>query len=324
MKRKLFIGLLLSILIVMLTACGGESSEATQSQPVPTVAAAEETATEPAPAEPAATEPAPAPEEVTEPAAEEEAPVTMPDTPYYIPLPETIGEATYAYDRWDEEQQIAEIYYQDADQETLEEYLYYCAACGLYASKRELEGDLTAYYLAPMGQAYWGAVYLDQEKGQLVLLTEVNDGVIGQAQLDAYLAYYEQELSFPAEFGKNVFPQFYASIGEPQPKGMIGESVDYVFDGAPFWAEMYFGVTYQEVRKYLDEMLLCGFDIWIVTAALDDNDVIQTMVLQLSNGDADVVLSYDVADEDAFIYYESGTMWTLLYGEDYVRYIPQR
>lgn len=243
---------------------------------------------------------------------------------FYLPLLQTIGDAKYDRVAADGSG-YANIIYNNGSLEALREYLFYCAACGLYSREVTLSNGLTVYYLHPMGVPYKGAVYLDPETSQLIINTEIIENMLEADELEAHMAYYDQELSFPASFGKNVFPQFYASINAPRPQvGRSGSEVDYVFDGGKFWNEMYWDVSYTAVRKYLDEMLLCGFETWVVTGDMDDNGALQTTVLQLSNGDADIVLTYDAADGDVSIYYESGTMWTLLDGENYTRYIPQR
>lgn len=217
-----------------------------------------------------------------------------------------------------------QLVYKNADEDTLEEFLYYCSTCGLYANQYNRDDNLILYDLKPVGVAYNGIVALDPEAKQMLILTENVNNAVTEDQLREHLAYYEQELSFPADFGKNVFPQFYATIGEPQPMGRVGSDIYYIFDGDKFWCEWYSDVSYLELRRYIDEMILCGFDVRLVTGILDDNGALSTAVLHFSNGDADVALSYDYEDESVSIYYETGTMWTLLYGEDYATYIPKK
>lgn len=315
MKKQILLLALLLTLSCLLPACGSAEPNTPQ-QPTAAPVVTTEPTTQPS-TEPTAEAPT-AP--TTEPAV-----VEIPDAPFYLPVADTIGGASFL-EAYIDEDGIINILYENGTQSALEEFLYYCAACGLYSSEGMLSGDIPGYWLYPMGIPYMALAYLEPETGYLVILSEntSNLNLLDQDQLDTYLAYYEQELSFPADYGKNVFPQFFASIGEPQPLGLQGAEVDYVFDGGAFWQEFYWDVSYEEAKKYVDEMILCGFDAWIVTGILDEENALQTTVLQLSNGDADVVLSYDAADGSAIVYYESGTMWTLLSGEDYARYIPQK
>lgn len=245
------------------------------------------------------------------------------DQPYYLPIAEFLGDAEFYDGDVDENGNIL-LCYSDADESAVEDLLFICTACGLFNLPVELEGYSQAYGLYAPGEAYYAITYLDAQKGLLYLEANPTDNLLYQAELDALLPYYDQELTFPAEFGKNVFPQFYASIGQSVPLGMQGSGVSHVFGGGAFWCEMYFDVSYDALRKYIDEMLLCGFDAWVVTGSLAEDKTLTKAVLQLSNGDADIVISYDAGDNSVLVYYESGTMWTILSGEDYARYIPQK
>lgn len=335
--KKQWIALFLILLMVLnLAACGSAEPQDTTPQTQPATNPAEVTEPQPTAAPTAATEPQPttAPAEVTEPQPTT-APtvVTEPAEDFEIadvdsmifafPLLEEIGGATLET-VVDNEDGTYSLVYTDAGFETLEEYLYCCSTCGLYAFLQEENASMITYLLYPIGVPFFCKVVLDLEGHHMYIILENTEYIATPASMEAHLPYYEQELSFPAEYGKNVFPQFNASIGEPQPMGYQGAEVDYLFDGAPFWCEMYLDVSYAKIRKYVDEMILCGFDVRLVAGQTNDKGALTLAVLHFSNGDADVAIKYDFEDQDVSYYTEGGTIWTLLTGEDYYRYIPQK
>lgn len=314
------------LLVLMLTACGmGTDEKTTLPTEKPTQTTERETTLPPSEAE--ETEPS----EETQPASETQAPtedtnveaVDIDRMIYAFPILEEIGGAKLQ-DVVQDQDGLFRMLYENGSAEDLEEYLYYCATCGLYANAVDMGGDVIVYDLYPLGVSFYCRIALDPANGDMEIILENPENVVSWEQLENHLAYYEQEISFPAEFGKNVFPQFNASIGQTQPMGRVGSDVDYLFDGGAFWNEWYSEVSYGDMRKYVNEMILCGFDVRLVAGQMDDTGALMLAVLHFSNGDADVAVMYDFGEEDASYYTEGGTIWTLLTGEDYTRYIPQK
>lgn len=241
----------------------------------------------------------------------------------YAPLMDTVEDAELVYGKLTEEG-TANVVYMPADEDTLDYFMYLCNICGLYGAETETEDkNLIAYELFAPGTTHRCVLCLDKEEETMIFSVPDTLYPVLQEDVEKELEYYEQEISFPAKFGKNVFPQFFASIGKSQPMGNIVSEVDYAFDGAECWMERYSGIPYAAFQKYIFEMILCGFSIEIDGGSVKDGKLVTT-IFHFDNGDAEVIVVYDSEDETASVYYEPGVTYYLLSGKEYKKYIPQK
>lgn len=216
------------------------------------------------------------------------------------------------------------LVYQTANEDTLASYLKLCSLCGLQSYLMDQNDTATQYAILKPGQSYAGMVVLDHTDDFLYILTDMNIMGYETAELEYMMEYYLQDIVLPTEMGTNAMPQFYASVNvAPYYQGVVGE-ISYVFDNASCWTELYSDIDYKTLWQYMNDMLVCGFDIWLDMVRFDDNNVLDKSVIHFSNGDAEVIVVYDAADKNASVYYKPGVSYNLLDGDDYAKYIPQR
>jgi len=234
-----------------------------------------------------------------------------------IPLPETLIEAGLTDAG---ETDSSEIYciYESATREDLDYFLTLCSMNGIY--RKELAAD--TYVLVRPGTDFSAVIQLKPE-GYILLLLPNDCMMLTEEGFNGLIAYFTQPVSLPSGKGSNVFPEFFASIGVTQSKGTVAPLSGY-FDDMNCWTEYYSDITADDIQKYTDEMILCGFDVWVDTIAADENDEIFAYVLHLSNGDAEIVLSYFLDTKTIHVSYKPGVSYHLLSGEEYAQYIPQR
>ena len=274
-----------------------------------------------------ATEPettAPVTEPATEPTAATVAPsAQVGDADFYLPLPEFLADAVFAEGYVDDDGYI-NVRYDNANETAMAEFLHLCSVCGLYSREIDIPDAVSGYALHPLYQDFMAITYLEKDSGQLVVLTDYTEDFLYPEQLDAYLAYYRQEVTFPGSFGKNVAPLFCSSIGQPQAESKNGSGIDHIFHGEKHINEVYSNVSPRDLQKYVDEMILCGFGTWVVMATTNNSDDVESLVLQFTNGDVDVAVAYHLVNQSASVYYPTGGALRLLTVEEYTQYIPQK
>lgn len=242
----------------------------------------------------------------------------------YVPLMETLEDADLVSVEVDDEENIY-LVYMPADMDTLDYLMYLYSICGIYGRETVIKDkNLMVYELCVPGTDYSGLAYLDKKDKSLIVKAPGEIEGLTQEEMEEELEYYEQEISFPAKFGKNVFPQFFASVGKSQPMGNMVSKIDYVFDGAKCWMEMYSDISYPTLQKYIREMILCGFSVEITNGAKSEDNELITTIFHFDNGDAEVIVRYDSEDGDVCVYYEPGVTYYLLSGKEYKKYIPQK
>lgn len=240
--------------------------------------------------------------------------------PLNVPLPEKILDAQLVYT--DSDEKLGYLGYTPANQDTLQAYLKLCAYGGLTSMEQTMSNGLTRYVLAQPGSDFWGVAYLDESNDYLIVAFDLDCDVNEDAQLEELMAYYLQELTLPTENGRNVMPQFYASVGRtPYMQNLVG-SLDYCFDGAMCWTEWYGEIDLARLWRYVSDVMLCGFDVWADYYDADDDGLVNMTLLHFSNGDAEVIVLYNAQDKNATVHYKPGVSYNLISGADYAKYIP--
>lgn len=240
--------------------------------------------------------------------------------PRNIPVPEKILDVPQVYSKTDENN--AYLVYAPADRDTLQAYLKLCAYSGWFNRETVFDDGITRYALLQPGSDLFGVAYLDEDEDRLVVTFDLDCHIFEDEELEILMSYYLQDLTLPTENGRNVMPQFYASVGQrPYLESLMGD-MDYCFDGAMCWTEMYAQINFGRLWRYASDMMLCGFDVWYDATRADDNGCVQQVLLHFSNGDAEVIVMYDAEDETAVVHYKPGVSYNLISGEDYLKYIP--
>ncbi len=240
---------------------------------------------------------------------------------FYFPMPSSLGGAELVDDAVIDGTRC--LMYKNADMDAVSLYLMLCPILGLYPGQVDGDDELTRFLLVHPGADFYGKLLYSESDGVLLILIPQDALTAEDDALSKHLEYFEQDVSFPADMGEIVFPQFFASIGldiSSRP-GRIAEGV---FKDKKAWAESYSAVFYGQLQKYVDEMVLCGFEVSCVYYNGKDSDGVEEIQLLFSNGEAHILISYKPELFRVEIYYESGITWTLLSGADYARYIPQR
>lgn len=243
---------------------------------------------------------------------------------FSIPVPETFDGCELCYDKTEDSRRT--VAYQNASEDTQELYLQVCASMGLYPLQQKTKDGTVFFYLCSPGTDIIGKVLLDESQHFLFVQHKEGTPVVTDKDLEQHLEYYNQTLKFPASMGKLVFPQFYASAGL-NVSSVPGQVVKNTFGDKSAWVETYKMISYEQFRKYIDEMILCGFRVTCANADQNDDGVITQIKLLLSQDDCELYAFFNVISDDVnvvFIAYKSGVTYQLLSGSDYAKYIPQR
>jgi len=308
--KKRSLSLVLVMVMLLTAGCSGGKTEAktaaveTEAAPAETVAAMELEATT---------------------AVTEAAPKLLLDVTEQICVPSlrTLGDATLA-DSGLLEEDAGFLFYTNADEEDLDLFISLCGYCGLYSYGGAQTDGTVKYYLLRPGSDYMGIVLLDPAAGELLFQTKMGFAEIQEEQMEGLSAYYLQDLALPAGYGPNVHPEFFASIGRTgaDSTGLVNNV--FGTEEPQCWREVYAGVDYPTLHKYLSDMMLCGFDIRYEEVRQNEEGVVDTAVFYLDNGSSALMIVYYADSGMANLFYQPGVDRYLLKNADYAMYMPQK
>lgn len=312
--KKRILSMILALAMLFTTGCSGSDAGKKAGQ--------NETEAEPtAQAEPVAPIKPEATTAPTEPKKPELLDVTK---DMYIPFLKSVGEAALAgVETTDDNTAI--LVYKDADEKDLELFVTLCTYCGLFRYGGIQENGMIQYYLLRPDSDYIGGVALIPETGEMIFETQLEDVLaLEEKQMEELSDYYLQDLVLPSDYGPNVHPEFFASIGRTgaDSTGLVDNK--FGNEPAKCWREVYSKVTYPTLHQYLSDMILCGFDIWYDFVEFEENGVLDTAVFCLENGSSSLLIVYYAGSEMVTVFYQPGVDRYLLKNADYAKYMPQK
>ena len=239
----------------------------------------------------------------------------------YVPIPSNIGTAEII-ETGNLKTGNEYVVYGNYDDDSIHSYIQLCSFCGLYPFYLETDKGPAIYLFRP---GYEPCVTLFTIDSSYFMITFSQDfSVIYGDDLDAVYDYYMQDLALPTGYGPNVYPEVFASLncGSADKSGLM--SSPFNVEGKDMcWWELYTFVEYDELHKYLSDMMLCGFEVLVNNIAMNSTGKISDFELLLSNGSSEVLLYYFSVSVMLSVFYEPGVNRLLLSGSDYRKYIPQ-
>lgn len=239
----------------------------------------------------------------------------------YVPIPQNLGEAEIV-EIGDLENGNEYVVYGIVDVDSIFSYIQLCSFCGLYPFFMETDNGTIIYMFRPGYEPYVSLSVIDSS--YLMVIFPSDFSVIFDDELDALYDYYMQDLVLPTGYGPNVYPEVFASLncGSADKSGLM--SSPFNVEGKDMcWWELYTFVEYDELHKYLSDMMLCGFEVLINNISANSSGEISDFEILLSNDSSEVLLYYFADSEMLNVYYEPGVNRLLLSGSDYAKYIPQ-
>ena len=228
-----------------------------------------------------------------------------------LPFPAELVQAVFENYTPDEEKGLISVLYSGATQDDLLFYLQLCASLGTYPCPMEGEEDELYYLIAPGNSVQALVSYLEKARALTVLFSG-NVPIVTDDGLQDLFAFFSTDIRLPSNATGNVFPQFYACCGgqKPQEDGLY--TADTVFDGKECWYEKYTSITPDLLENYCRHMMLFGFSVNTDYYTCDDQDAVNSCILHLSNGDAEVIVMYGAFTQTAMVFYKPGVEYTLL------------
>ncbi len=228
-----------------------------------------------------------------------------------LPFPAELVQAVIENVTPDEEKGLISVLYSGATHDDLLYYQSLCASLGMYACPMESEEDELYYLVAPGNSVQALVSYLEKAHALTVIFSGTVPIVTDNELQDLY-AFFSTDIRLPSSATGNVFPQFYACCGgqKPQEDGLF--ATDSVFDGKECWYEKYTSITPELLENYCRHMVLFGFSVNADYYTCDDQDTVDSCILHLSNGDAEVIVMYGASIQTAMVFYKPGVKYTLL------------
>jgi len=231
------------------------------------------------------------------------------EPPFRIPALSRLATAELVYIPKEGDEALI-LGYAPATQEDVQYLLTICAMLGSYAKCVETDGSL--YALKAPGNDCLGILAYDQEEEILILQLDEDTSLVKESTVDNLLDFLSTDVKLPADATGNVAPQFYAAVNrQPYKSCLTGSSL---FDEQMHWTEFYDMIDNDLLMRYTQLMTLFGFQASMnFTSVVEEGEYTS---LLYSNGEAEIIVSYDAARQSAIVDYKPGVSYTLLDGGD--------
>lgn len=226
-----------------------------------------------------------------------------------IPLPSALSSAVFG-DAYFDDEDVLTIIYNSAEEEDLDYYLLLCSFENIF--KYEME-DGAGYYLLAPGAGVIGEAYYLPDSENVVIFVLMFTHVAEDEAIGKQLELLERDIELPENAAGNVAPQFYAVAGrQPYHQGTSASSS--LFDNQMSWTEYYDEIDAEVIRNYTVYMAMFGYDVQASGYLSRPEENMEIIRLRYSNGDAEIVVDYDVISNRTTVYYEPGVSYYLLDG----------
>ncbi len=238
-----------------------------------------------------------------------------------IPLPKTVGNAALSH----ASEEMDWFAYQDAEQKDLYEYLHLCNCYGSYPYLYydEKYPDLQEYLLITPGAELSVLVVYDPDQKVLSVECMKKAQFAFHEETEKRRSLVKEEITLPSSISaRYVLPQFYQVLSinkggmhQPSRQGRIS-GLSYVFDEKECWYEFYEDVDPIYLMLYTMYVYPFYFDVEVDWFSVADDNTIDAMILHYYNDEAEVIVSYDAARNEATVYYKPGISYYLLNAQE--------